>query len=217
MVNIYDIKEKARLLNLQNIANGIIDITNYSEGNLKFLNEIFEQELSIRKNNKIIRFLKASEIPKINFIFNELPKVLIWQIERLLEFDFIENSENLFLIGKCNTGKTSLAAYIGRKAIEKGYKGVYIKTDELLSNNKKTQILNDMDLIIIDDIMYMPLTDEQLQFFYRKLIFLNESRSIIFITNRELSEWIEVSSDKHLMQTMLSRLLLNSQTLRLGD
>jgi DNA replication protein DnaC len=217
MVNISDIKEKARLLNLQNIANGIIDITNYSEGNLKFLNEIFEQELSIRKNNKIIRFLKASEIPKSNFIFNELPKVLIWQIERLLEFDFIENSENLFLIGKCNTGKTSLAAYIGRKAIEKGYKGVYIKTDELLSNNKKTQILNDMDLIIIDDIMYMPLTDEQLQFFYRKLIFLNESRSIIFITNRELSEWIEVSSDKHLMQTMLSRLLLNSQTLRLGD
>ena len=217
MVNISDIKEKARLLNLQNIANGIIDITNYSEGNLKFLNEIFEQELSIRKNNKIIRFLKASEIPKINFIFNELPKVLIWQIERLLEFDFIENSENLFLIGKCNTGKTSLAAYIGRKAIEKGYKGVYIKTDELLSNNKKTQILNDMDLIIIDDIMYMPLTDEQLQFFYRKLIFLNESRSIIFITNRELSEWIAVSSDKHLMQTMLSRLLLNSQTLRLGD
>ena len=36
MVNISDIKEKARLLNLQNIANGIIDITNYSEGNLNF-------------------------------------------------------------------------------------------------------------------------------------------------------------------------------------
>jgi len=165
MVNISDIKEKARLLNLQNIANGIIDITNCSEETLEFLNEIFEQELSIRKNNKIIKSLKASQIPKSNFIFNELPKVLIWQIERLLEFDFIENSENLFLIGKCNTGKTSLAAYIGRKAIEKGYKAVYIKTDELLSNNKKTQILNDMDLIIIDDIMYMPLTDEQLQFF----------------------------------------------------
>ena len=36
MVNISDIKEKARLLNLQNIANGIIDITNCE--NLKLMN-----------------------------------------------------------------------------------------------------------------------------------------------------------------------------------
>ena len=38
--------------------------------------------------------------------------------------------------------------------------------------------------------------------FYELVVFLNETRSIIFITNRELSAWIDAVEDKHLCQTL---------------
>ena len=45
---------------------------------------------------------------------------------------------------------------------------------------------------------------------------LNETRSIIFITNRELSAWIDAAEDKHLCQT-LDRMTVNCQIVRLTD
>ncbi|MGI6717087.1 MAG: ATP-binding protein [Eubacteriales bacterium] len=53
--------------------------------------------------------------------------------------------------------------------------------------------------------------------FYRAVTFLNETRSIIFITNRELSAWIDAAEDKHLCQTLLDRMTVNCQIVRLTD
>ena len=61
------------------------------------------------------------------------------------------------------------------------------------------------------------LTRAELQVFYRAVIFLNETRSIIFITNRELSAWIDAAEDKHLCQTLLDRMTVNCQIVRLTD
>jgi hypothetical protein len=63
--------------------------------------------------------------------------------------------------------------------------------------------------------MYTSLSDEELTIFYQSSMLLNETRSIIIITNRELSMWHEAAEDKHLMQTLVARLTANSQILRL--
>ncbi|MGI6527692.1 MAG: hypothetical protein ACOX25_10090 [Caldicoprobacterales bacterium] len=39
----------------------------------------------------------------------------------------------------------------------------------------------------------------------------------IFITNRELSAWIDAAEDKHLCQTLLDRMTVNCQIVRLTD
>ncbi|GAE88486.1 ATP-binding protein [Acetivibrio straminisolvens] len=57
----------------------------------------------------------------------------------------------------------------------------------------------------------------ELQVFYRAVTFLNETRSIIFITNRELSAWIDAAEDKHLFQTLLDRITANCQIVHLTD
>lgn len=51
--------------------------------------------------------------------------------------------------------------------------------------------------------------------FYRAVSFLNEERSLIIITNRELSGWISTAEDTHLMQTLVDRITANSQIIRL--
>jgi DNA replication protein DnaC len=53
--------------------------------------------------------------------------------------------------------------------------------------------MQECDLIIIDDVFYVEPTRAELQVFYRAVTFLNETRSIIFITNREISAWIDAA------------------------
>lgn len=217
MADINTIRQNAKLLNLQNIACGRIDLNYTSQENLTFLQDILEQELTMRKEKKTYKILKESGLPNKQFSFENLPKVTVWQIEKLLEFHWVEQSDNLLLIGNCNSGKTCLMSYIGRKAIEQGFKTYYLTIENILNKNKKMDNkLKDSDLVIIDDVLYIPLTNEQLQKFYRTIVFLNESRSIAIITNRELSDWISSAEDKHLMQTLLDRLMASSQILRLS-
>ena len=70
-------------------------------------------------------------------------------------------------------------------------------------------------MIIIDDMMYARITDEELMNFYHAIMLLNETRSIVIITNRELSAWGQGGNDSHLMQTLIERLSSNSQQIRL--
>ena len=75
--------------------------------------------------------------------------------------------------------------------------------------------MKNSDLIIIDELFYTDYTREELHLLYRGLMFLNETRSIIFVTNREVSSWTDASEDRHLMQTLTDRILSGSQILRL--
>lgn len=151
---------------------------------------------------------------------------IAWQIERLEELEWIEKDQNLIVIGKCGCGKTSLAAHLGRMALEAGIKVSYNSYDDFLYtiDNKATsekqrqrfKYFTQSSLIIIDDMMYAGIRDEDLVKFYHSIMLLNETRSVIFITNRELSSWLDGTADKHLMQTLIDRITANSQIIRLN-
>ena len=85
--------------------------------------------------------------------------------------------------------------------------------------SRRTEIIYhyilDCSVIIIDDVMYANIIPEDLPLFYRAVSFLNEERSLIIITNRELSGWINAAEDTHLMQTLVDRITANSQIIRL--
>lgn len=70
---------------------------------------------------------------------------------------------------------------------------------------------------MVDDVFYVEPTRAELQAFYRAITFLNETRSIILITNREVSEQVDSVEDRHLCQTLLDRVTANCQIIRLTD
>lgn len=77
------------------------------------------------------------------------------------------------------------------------------------SNHKQNNVFNklkDADLIIIDEMMYLPISIEDVVILYKGIMYLNDARSIIFITNRRLSEWKDMVEDKHTMETFVSRI-----------
>lgn len=225
MSNIGEIKELAKRLQLYNIARGDIDLSHASKGNLDFLKSIFEQEVSLRESARYVKLEHESRLPRKEFLPGKINSGIKWQIEQLEKLNWIDEDQNLFIIGKCGTGKTSLASHLGRKALEANIKVSYNTVESFLYTlETKSHIHKQMQkykywlscsLIIIDDMMYAGLTDEELMNFYHTIMLLNETRSIIIITNRELSAWLQGGNDSHLMQTLIERLSVNSQQIRL--
>ena len=225
MTHIPEIQAVARELNLQNLARGEIDLTSASPKRLEFLKNILCAELDIRKRNAMIRREKEAKLPNTQFISSKLNSGTLWQIEKLEGLEWIEEDQNLVILGNCATGKTSFASHIGRIALEANIKVAYTTLEDYLLtvrnkgkrevDRKRFQYYLSCSLIIIDEVMYTSLSNEELTIFYQSSMLLNETRSIILITNRELSSWHEAAEDKHLMQTLVARLTANSQILRL--
>ena len=70
-----------------------------------------------------------------------------------------------------------------------------------LKNIRKAQ------LVIIDEIGYTPISREQANRFFNFISDSYETKSIIFTTNKEITEWAEMMGDPVLTTAMLDRIL----------
>lgn len=214
------IQDLARILNLQNIANGAIDLNDETISNKDYLYKILLEEVHIRKTNKLKELKKISKLKPLIFDETRIIDGLKWQLSKIKEIDFAEIRQNIFIIGDCSTGKTSLASTIGMNALEKGAKVIYITLEDMLIEAKiKKKGWNNLlnaDLIIIDDVFYLTPTEEDLIQTYKLLIFLQETRSIILVSNRPLSSWKSMKVDSHLIETLAKRLMQDAQIITLS-
>lgn len=87
--------------------------------------------------------------------------------------------------------------------------------EQKLKKKAWNHILN-ADLIIVDDMFYMTPTQEELEQAYRIMMFLQETRSLVLITNRALSSWKEMKVDSHLVETLQKRLMQGAQLISLA-
>lgn len=220
MADAKEIQELAKILNLQNIANGIIDLNNETISNKDYLYNILLEEVNIRNANKLKDIKKISRLKPLVFDETRITDGLKWQLSKINQFDFSSNNQNIFIVGDCSTGKTSLASTIGLNAIEKGTKVIYVTLDDLLLESKiKKKCWNNIlnsDVVIIDDVFYVTPTLEELTLFYKLIMFLQETRSIFIVTNRPLSSWKEMKLDSHLIETLQKRLIQGAQIITLS-
>jgi len=220
MADAKEIQELAKILNLQNIANGTIDLNQETISNKEYLYQILLEEVNIRSVNRLKEAKKVSRLKQMIFDETKITDGLKWQLSKIKEIDFANIKQNIFIIGECSTGKTSLASNIGMDALDRGAKVVYLTLDELLAEAKlKKGIWNNIlnsDVLILDDMFYLSPTDEELIEIYKLLMFLQETRSIILITNRTLNSWKNMKVDTHLIETLAKRLLQDAQIITLA-
>jgi len=219
MADIKVIQDLARTLNLQNIASGVIDLNDETISNKEYLYKVLLEEVNIRKKNKLKDLKHMSRLKPLVFDEVRISDGLKWQLSRIKEMDFNETRENIIIVGDCSTGKTSLATMIGNHAIEKGTKVVYVTQEELLVESKiKKKTWNNIliaDMVIVDDMFYLTPTEEELIQVYKLLMFLQETRSIILVTNRPLSSWKNMKIDTHIVETLSKRLMQDAQIISL--
>ena len=219
MADVTELREMAKALGLWNVAGGRIDITDETVSNMEYLYKIFKSEIDMRKTKKIKDLKKESHLPDKVLKKENLTQGLIWQLQKTEQFDFKNGTQNFIIVGDCASGKTSAACEIGIYALKHEARVQYITLEDLLiavrNNLPRWKKILKTDVVIIDDVFYATPTDEELTLFYKTVMFLSETRSIIIVSNRPLSEWSKMGVDKHLAETLRKRLMANAQLIHL--
>lgn len=219
MADIESIKELAKNLCLMNIANGVVDLTDETISNTDYLYNVLKQEADLREQKHKDSLFKSSRLPKKVFDETRITAGLRWQLQEIEMLDFKNNIQNIVIVGDCATGKTSLATKIARDAINKGAEAVYTTEELLIAVKRKKSHWNKIlhsDVIVLDELFYLRPNEENMQMLYKTVMFLAETRSIIFVTNRALSEWDNMGVDKHTISTFRQRIMSEAQLIHLG-
>jgi len=224
MVNQEELRLLLKRVNLHNVSK----IKSFDVGvtdPLEYLYYMVNYEITKRNENTFAENRRRSKLPKIKKD-PSIQGIDEWNVKDLKKLQFIKEEQNVLITGKCGAGKTAVAVMLGHLALEKGYKVYYIKCDELIHllkncvmnprEKKIYEYLKMSDVIIVDEMLYLNLPEEELSLLYKGLMFFSESRSVICITNRGLSDWKNAARDKHTMQTLIDRIFKDAKLLYLN-
>jgi DNA replication protein DnaC len=174
--------------------------------------------------------INRSRIPELwtleSFPFKRQPGVSRAQIRELGELEFIPKAENIVFIGEPGVGKTGLASGLLLKALQNGYRGVFIKAQDLFddmyasiadrSSRKLVNRLARIDLLVVDEMGYLNLRPEQTNIFFKLMEQRYRKKATIITTNLEYERWDSFLGAKDLVTAMLSRLRHQCHTIRIA-
>ena len=155
-------------------------------------------------------------------------------VRELLTGEFIDQRENVLLIGNSGTGKTHLATALGLAACHEGRKvrffGVTGLVTGLLEAREDRQLerllkqLGRQDLLILDELGYVPFTKAGAELLFEVVSRAYERQSLVVTTNLPFEQWPQVCGSERLTGAMLDRLThrvhiveANGESYRLRD
>ncbi len=197
----------------------------YSE----FLERLLREEYLAKQERSMGYRIKQAKIPEPwtleTFPFKKQTGVSKSAIKQLAELDFIPSATNIVFIGETAVGKTGLASSILRKALENGYRGRFIKAQDLfdemyesLADRSTRRLLNQLsniDLLLIDEMGYLNLSREQTNIFFRLMEERYNRKSTLITTNLDYDEWYDFLGNKKMVEALLSRLRHHCRTIRI--
>lgn len=226
--------------NYQNLCNNLkelklnqisINLDEYidqvNEGKISIVDALYEltsKEIEVKNFNAMNAMVKVAGFPHHkelkDFDFDFQPKINKQQFLDFESLRFLENNSNIILIGNSGVGKTHLATSIGIAAAKKRVSTYFIKCHDLIDQLKKAYLENRLEtrikhfskykLLIIDEIGYLPIGEEEAKMFFQLIDRRYEKKSTIITSNINLSDWSDIFVDNMLASAILDRLVHHS-------
>ena len=187
----------------------------------QFLTTIIEKEYSAkRERSRLARIIKA-KIPQLlvmeTFPFTKQPRLKRRLVTELYDsMGFITQKQVLVFIGPTGCGKTGLGTSFLVHALNQGHSGLFIDFRNLItelfaakgdhSENKVLKRFQSYEILLIDEVGYMPLEMEQAELFFELMKGRNERQTTIITTQLGFDEWINFLKTKHLAAAVLDRI-----------
>ncbi|MGH2728012.1 MAG: IS21-like element helper ATPase IstB [Actinomycetota bacterium] len=206
------------------------DAAREGRSHLAFLTALLETELEDRAERRRQRRIVAARFPRLkrleDFRFADNPAVPAAQIADLATGAFIDRAEGVILLGDSGTGKTHLATAIGIAACMASRRVRFTTTAGLV--NELVEARDDkslsrvvaryarMELLILDELAYVPLAPAEAELLFQVLDERSETRSIVLTTNLPFGEWTKVFPEARLCKAVVDRLTFNAHIIETG-
>jgi DNA replication protein DnaC len=197
---------------------------------LEFLNRLLRGELTYKEKRAEERRMKMAGFPFIktidefDFVFQR--SITRKQVNQLLDMQWIEKCYNLIFLGPPGVGKSHMSVAIGYEAVKKGYRVSFVNMDELMKHLKleatsprsrqKVKRLMASDLVIIDEIGFVPISRQEANLFFQLISALYEQASLIITSNKGFEDWAELMGDPVITTAILDRIAHHSEIFNLS-
>lgn len=176
------LKVYCRQMKLGNLA-PFIEQVDYIDKE-QFITEILALALKQRETERIKALVRSAGFPSPKTLdgYEFEPITLPHGLprEQITSLEFLDKKENLLLLGAVGTGKTHLASALGLKACAQGKKVKFYRTADLATTlvdawklgtlGKLTRTLAKLDLLILDEVGYVPMSKQAAVYRYLWLL-----------------------------------------------
>jgi DNA replication protein DnaC len=228
------VKQHCKQLNLTALSDyletAIAEAENKHCSYLELIKTLMDKEIEHRKKKDLDRRTVHARLPlSYNldlFDFTVANGLEKQQLNQLRELSWLEQNFNIILMGPSGTGKTYIAAGLCFDAVEKGYRAYFKTMEELIKILKMKDVTRSAateykrifkaHLLVIDDIMMFPVTQNDAVAFFNLINDLHDRTSVVITTNKSPKEWADVLNDTVLTTALLDRLLYRCQIIKLS-
>ena len=199
----------------------------YSEFLARLLREEYLEQQRRNTDARIRRARMPESWSLDTFPWKRQPGVDKKQIRQLADLEFVRTGMNLVFTGEAGVGKTGLAIALLRAAVQSGYRGYFVKAQDLFdemyasladrSTRRFLKSLTSYDVVCVDELGYLNLRPEQTNIFFKLMDDRYTARkATIITTNLGYDDWASFLCNKHLTEALLSRLRHRCQTIHIA-
>lgn len=225
--------EKFKLLRLKNCALNLADVIEQSRRNnlsaVQTIDQLLEIELACREKARVALKFKNSRlgekttIDQFDFGHHESRQKQKTLILNLMDLEFIRAQKDIISIGNPGTGKTFLSRCIAYAATQAGIKTLFTTAIDMINQLvaaeadhtllKKLQYYQSQDLLVCDEIGYLPLGRQGSNLFFQVISARHEKKSTIITTNLPFAKWGDIFDGTTVATAIADRLVYNSEIL----